>query len=654
MLALGPFMSFLNNTKIKTKVVFVISLMSLMSLSGISYVSLQYKKTDNVYSDFIAHEALAAVLNARTSGNLNALGMQMLRASLNDPASGDFEAAVKTFRADRKQLEERQNKIMELVPARTDAARDILKGVVEVEEIGNQVIALMQAGQRAEAQQMALNVLRKIAEVSPKISAGNEQLIQVMNEGRERLTASTNTTIWMGLITLALVSLAVIALGLFISSRGITTPIARLRARMESLAAGDTATEIAGMDRRDEVGQMAATVQAFRESAIERLRLENETEANRSTSEKDRIEREKQKAREAADVQFAVDNLATALSKIAQGDVTYRIVQPFVSSLDGIRGDFNRAAEQLQSTLSQVAQNARGIDAGANEIRSAADDLARRTEQQAAAVEETAAALEEITTTVKDATKRAQEAGHLVGRAKVGAEKSGEVVQQAVAAMEQIATSANEISNIIGVIDEIAFQTNLLALNAGVEAARAGEAGKGFAVVAQEVRELAQRSAGAAKEIKNLITTSNGQVQQGVQLVGETGKALELIVTEVQEINRHVAAIAESAQEQSSGLQQINTAVNQMDQDTQKNAAMVEESTAASHGLAREASSLNRLIAQFKLSEGAFSEAAAPVRSASAADRPAVSPARALGGRIKAAFAGNAALNTAADNWEEF
>jgi methyl-accepting chemotaxis protein len=647
-------MSFLKNTKIKTKVVFVISLMSLMSLSGISYVSLQYKHTDNVYSDFIANEALAAVLNARTSGNLNALGMQMLRASLNDPASSDFEAAVKTFRADRKQLEERQNKIMELVPGRTDAARDILKGVVEVEDIGNQVIALMQAGQRAEAQQMALNVLRKITEVSPKISAGNEQLIQVMNEGRARLTASTNTTIWTSLVAIALVSLALIALGLFVSSRGITTPIARLRARMGSLAAGDTASEIDGMDRRDEVGQMAAAVQAFRENAIERVRLENETEANRSTSEKDRIEREKQKAKESADVQFAVDNLATALSKISQGDVTYRIVQPFVSSLDGIRGDFNRAAEQLQSTLSQVAQNARGIDSGANEIRAAADDLARRTEQQAAAVEETAAALEEITTTVKDSTRRAQEAGQLVGRAKVGAEKSGAVVQNAVAAMEQIAKSANEISNIIGVIDEIAFQTNLLALNAGVEAARAGDAGKGFAVVAQEVRELAQRSAGAAKEIKNLITTSNSQVQQGVQLVGETGRALELIVTEVQEINRHVLAIAESAHEQSSGLQQINTAVNQMDQDTQKNAAMVEESTAASHGLAREASSLNGLIAQFKLSERGYGEASAPVRTASSADRPTASPARNLGGKIRAAFSGNAALNTSADNWEEF
>ncbi|WP_244654666.1 methyl-accepting chemotaxis protein, partial [Rhizobium wenxiniae] len=200
-------------------------------------------------------------------------------------------------------------------------------------------------------------------------------------------------------------------------------------------------------------------------------------------------------------------------------------------------------------------------EAGSAEIRSAADDLAKRTEQQAASVEETAAALEEITTTVKDAARRATEAGSLVTRTRQGAEKSGEVVRSAVKAMEEIERSSGEIGNIIGVIDDIAFQTNLLALNAGVEAARAGEAGKGFAVVAQEVRELAQRSANAAKEIKTLITASNHQVQNGVHLVGETGKALEMIVAEVQEINRHVAAIVESAQEQSSGLQQINTAV---------------------------------------------------------------------------------------------
>jgi len=647
-------MSFLKNAKIQTKVVFVIALMSIVSLSGLGYVSLQYKHTDNNYSEFIANNGVAAVLNARTSGNLNALGMQVLRATLNEAGSSDFENAVKTFRADSKQLEERQNTIVKLIPSRADAARDILNGVAEVQAVGERTIALMQAGQTADAQKMALELLKKLGEVSPKISAGNEQLIERMVKGSDELTANTNSTIFKSITGIVILSCLLIALGLYVSSRGITMPIARLRERMASLANGDTAAGVDGMDRKDEVGQMAAAVQVFREGAIERIRLEKETEANRSLSEKERIERAKQKEQEERDVQFAVDNLATALSKIAHGDVTYRIAQPFVGNLDGIRGDFNKAAEQLQTTLNQVAQNARGIDAGANEIKSAADDLARRTEQQAAAVEQSAAALEEITTTVQDSTKRAQEAGQLVSRTKVGAEKSGEVVQKAVAAMEQIAKSAGEISNIIGVIDEIAFQTNLLALNAGVEAARAGEAGKGFAVVAQEVRELAQRSAGAAKEIKNLITTSNSQVQQGVQLVGETGNALSVIVAEVQEINRHVAAIAESSQEQSSGLQQINTAINQMDQDTQKNAAMVEESTAASHGLAREALSLNQLLSRFTLSDNGYSSASPNVRPASPVDRPAASPARALGGKVRAAFAGNAALKPSADSWEEF
>ncbi len=651
-------MSFLKNTKIQTKVISVITLMSIASLIGVGYVSWNYNQTDDEYGKFINETALAGILNARTSGNLNALGMQTLRASLNDPASADFAKAVQTFKADRKQLEERQNLVVQLFPARTEISREIVKGVAEMEAIADRAIAQAQAGQRAEAQQTALSLLVKLGEVSPKISSGNDQLIQALKDGNERLSAKTSQTVLNAVIGLICLSLLVIGLGLYITSRGITQPISRLRERMTALAAGDTAAEIDGRDRRDEVGQMADTVQTFRENALERIRLEQETQANRSLSEQERIERDRQKAKEAAEVQFAVDNLATALSKIAQGDTTHRIEQAFAPSLDGIRVDFNRAAEQLQSTLTKVAQNARAIDSGANEIKSAADDLAKRTEQQAAAVEETAAALEEITTTVKDATRRAQEAGELVSRAKLGAEQSGNVVRKAVSAMEQISKSANEISNIIGVIDEIAFQTNLLALNAGVEAARAGEAGKGFAVVAQEVRELAQRSANAAKDIKGLITTSNTQVQEGVALVGETGRALETIVTEVQEINRHVAAISESAQEQSSGLQQINTAVNQMDQDTQKNAAMVEESNAASHGLAREVYSLNQVLAQFKLQEGSYagagSVAAASVRTASSSDRPAASPARALGRKISAAFSGNAALAPSKDNWEEF
>ncbi|NTE85633.1 HAMP domain-containing protein [Agrobacterium rubi] len=508
------------------------------------------------------------------------------------------------------------------------------------------IITLLQAGNLEEIGNFADGQLYSIIDplgesVSKLIDIQLTAAKDGMAAGEDLKSFIVHTLAILGAIALALAVVCVL-----IVIRGVIKPIQRMTGSMSSLASGNVDLEIPGADRKDEIGKMAQNVVIFRNNAIERVRLEQEADANRSMSEKERIAREEQKAKEAADTSFAVDNLADALSRLADGDVSYRISQPFVQHLDVVRANFNSSAEKLQSALNRVADNARGIDAGANEIRAAADDLAKRTEQQAASVEETAAALEQITTTVKDSTKRAQEAGQLVSKARTGAEQSGDVVRKAVIAMEQIEKSSSEISNIISVIDEIAFQTNLLALNAGVEAARAGEAGKGFAVVAQEVRELAQRSANAAKDIKALITTSNGQVQQGVQLVGETGRALETIVAEVQEINRHVVAIVDGAQEQSSGLQQINTAVNQMDQDTQKNAAMVEEQTAASHTLAREAASLNHLLGQFKLGGGYE----AP-RQATQAERPVQSPARALGRKVASAFNGNAAVKS---DWEEF
>ncbi len=496
-----------------------------------------------------------------------------------------------------------------------------------------------------------------IAQMVPLGNAAGESLQEIIGINRAtgvqvRQEADASATLAMRLSLAAVILAALMALGAaIVSVVRVARPISTITGSMRTLAAGNTETAIPFANRRDEIGEMAAAVSVFRDNAIERAVLERQAEESRSLSETERMRREEQKAREAAEVQFAVERLAGGLQKLSDGDLAIEIGERFADHLDPLRVNFNHSLERLRDAMQAVGDNARAIDAGASEMLAAADDLSKRTEQQAASVEETAAALEQVTTAVKDSAVRAEEAGALVGRTRVGAERSGEVVRRAVDAMHAIEKSSSEISNIIGVIDEIAFQTNLLALNAGVEAARAGEAGKGFAVVAQEVRELAQRSASAAKEIKGLINTSGEQVRNGVALVGETGKALEAIVREVQEINQNVTAIVTSAREQSTGLAEINMAVNQMDQGTQKNAAMVEQSTAASHGLAQQATALMQLLGQFRLGEETPRMVAPRVAAAQADSRPQASPARALGRKIASAFKGNTAV---ASEWSEF
>ena len=469
-------------------------------------------------------------------------------------------------------------------------------------------------------------------------------------------------------ITALVVLLAATVLVVFIARR-IMGPLPQLTAVADAMASGRLDATVPHKDMGNEIGALARALDVFRDSALQKIELEHQAAENAALGEQERNEREAAKAREAIAVQQAVDALAQGLDRLSEGDLTVRIEQTFEGGLEQLRNDFNRSVEKLNGTLTQLRTEMLAIESGSSEMRSASEDLSKRTEQQAASLEETSAALDEITATVRSASSKADEAAALTKSTRQSTETSSHVVSQAVGAMGRIEAASAEISKIINVIDEIAFQTNLLALNAGVEAARAGEAGKGFAVVAQEVRELAQRSATAAKDIKALITKSGDEVAGGVTLVRKTGDALGEIAQQVAQINDYIAAIATAAREQSVGLQEINTAMNQMDQFTQKNAAMVEETTAVTHRLADSATALSGLVGQFRTAvSGPASAQPSPIasqkpvsRAAPATPRPAAknaravpSPARSMVGNLTKAFSSGGASTAAASDWEEF
>lgn len=353
---------------------------------------------------------------------------------------------------------------------------------------------------------------------------------------------------------------------------------------------------------------------------------------------------------QAEQTDLTIKSIGEALEHLAKGNLTHRVTADLSGSFAKLKEDFNAALDRLQDTMCNVVSTTTQISTGSEEISKAADDLSHRTEQQAAALEETAAALEEITATVKKTASNAREASQSVSAAKQVAETGGTVVGTAVQAMDAISQSSRQITDIIGVIDEIAFQTNLLALNAGVEAARAGDAGRGFAVVASEVRALAQRSSEAAKQIKALINTSSNQVEQGVKFVGESGQALKRIVEQVVQINSLVGEMAQAAEQQATGIQQVNAAVTGMDRSTQQNAAMVEETTAASRSLAQESRTLSELMSFFNVGSKAVQAKPRPAAKA----LPAQNPAPRVSRKSQAAVAAAVQAQPENDGWDEF
>ncbi len=402
------------------------------------------------------------------------------------------------------------------------------------------------------------------------------------------------------LVVLALVAVAGIAAALVVAIR---KGVIRIAAATETLAGGDNRVNLDSLKRADELGAIVKSLVIFRDNQLRLAELHEREQAQAADQEAARAGQEAARAASAKEQAEVVDGLAEGLQRLTAGDLTCRLDKPFAPAYESLRADFNATVTQLAEIMRTISHRASGIETASSETSAAADDLSRRTENQAANLQQTATTLNEITNAVSRTAEGSAQADKMVGETGVEARESGEVVRRAVSAMSEIEASSKQIFQITGVIDEIAFQTNLLALNAGVEAARAGDAGKGFAVVAQEVRALAQRSAEAAKEIKALIASSSNQINSGATLVGEAGQALERIVGRVGDVTRLITEISASVREQANGLKEVNIAVNRMDQITQQNAAMVEESTAASHAMRQEAEQLGSMIRRFRISD---------------------------------------------------
>ncbi|GEO87314.1 MULTISPECIES: methyl-accepting chemotaxis protein [Alphaproteobacteria] len=403
------------------------------------------------------------------------------------------------------------------------------------------------------------------------------------------------------LFVTAIAVLAVMSIATGYLTGRLFAPLARLATVTGDVANGKLDEPVANQQRRDEIGSMAKALESFRLGLIEQQRLESESRSERERADAERRQRMAERETEAQSLQAVVAALDQGLDRLAGGDLAFEIRSIFPQELESLRHNFNKALSTLSMTLAGIGGNSVAVREGSDEMRSGADQLAERTERQAAALTQTASAIKAITDGVRTQIARAEDAERIARNAKDETEQSGRVMRETIAAMEAIQASSQEINQIISVIDEIAFQTNLLALNAGVEAARAGDSGKGFAVVAQEVRELAQRSATAAKQIAGLLSKSTTEVEHGVTLVEKAGAALEGVGTHVVAINGRISEIMSSTREEAQTLSEINGSVSQLDAMTQQNAAMVEETTAAIHRLAQEAGEMDQRLGQFSL-----------------------------------------------------
>jgi methyl-accepting chemotaxis protein len=417
---------------------------------------------------------------------------------------------------------------------------------------------------------------------------------------REEREAAAEITTWTAAAAAAaLASFLVLLAGLYFFRRRAIVPINGMTGYMSGLASGDFSADVPYATRTDEVGEMAQAVAVFRQNSLDR----RDQQLREAAAKEAEIERERlqvaARAAEEAERAAVIQKLTEALGELSRGNLSFRIRDAFSQSYEELRTTFNASASTLSESIHTVSGAAQTLRISSSDIAQAMDALAQRTEQQAATIEETSAALTEITEAVSSSQLQSSQASSMMAETSEAASRCAALMRQAIEAMQRIEGSSGQISQIINVIDEIAFQTNLLALNAGVEAARAGEAGKGFAVVAQEVRELASRSASAAKEIKTLISASSEQVGSGVGLVNSTGAALAAIESKVRQVGGMMDTVVTSGSEQSAAIREITASVHGLDEVTQRNAAMTAQTSAACKDLNQQVQSLEGIVSRF-------------------------------------------------------
>jgi len=643
-------MSILSRFRILTKILAVIGILSLAA-AGITALGISSLKQIAEQTSLVSRTSDEALLVSRINTNLQAISANIYRLA-GDPRAENRSGAEAEIKDELASFKKRFTTLSELVVSEDSKAR-LAKISREMEVLNGAIANIYQAANGVQNFQMTqeMQQVRDAAGAASKLVGGLRNSLRAMMEIYGKRVVDVNadaTEAYLHVSTLMMItagiSIAVsLGLGFLIGQYGVAKPVRALVVLLQKLAGGDYDVEVEGTDRRDEIGDVAKTAIIFKDNGLTKIRMERE---QKELEKKAAADREAAAAKLASEFEAAVGGIVQAavagdfsrrvdlngksglilsvgssinslcenvgaaladlvamLAALAKGDLTRRITSEYQGEFGRLKDNANTTAQEIGATISGVKQAAREVTSASVEISTSTTALSQRTEEQAASLEETSASMEEIASTVKMNAENAQQANQSAITTRELADRSGQVVAKAVSAMARIEESSIKISDIIGVIDEIARQTNLLALNAAVEAARAGEAGRGFAVVASEVRSLAQRSSQAAKDINALITNSNGEVKEGVQLVNEAGSALSAIVGSIKKVAEIVADIAAASAEQSSAIDQINKALTQMDEVTQQNSALVEENAATAKTLEQQSQAMDTRVAYFRVDD---------------------------------------------------